>query len=75
MATFRTKRSFGEQLSDIQSIFQTAKMKAQELANEMTTEKANKEAQVAKLQDEINVITEVETRNKQFIDRLESFLN
>lgn len=75
MATFRTKKSFGEQLSDIQSIFQTAKMKAQELASEMTTEKANKEAQVAKLQDEINVIAEVETRNKQFIERLESFLN
>lgn len=75
MATFRTKKSFGEQLSDIQSIFQTAKMKAQELASEMTTEKANKEAQVAKLQDEINVIAEVEARNKQFIERLESFLN
>ena len=40
----------------------------------MTTEKANKEAQVAKLQDEINVIAEVETRNKQFIERLESFI-
>lgn len=74
MATFKTKKSFGEQLSDIQSIFQTAKMKANELANEMTTEKANKEAQVAKLADEICIIAEVEARNKQFIERLESFL-
>jgi hypothetical protein len=50
-------------------------MKANELANEMTTEKANKEAQVAKLADEICIIAEVEARNKQFIERLESFLN
>lgn len=75
MSTFRIKKSFGEQLNDIQSIFQTAKMKAETLANEMTTEKANKEAQVAKLQDEINVISEVETRNKRFIERLESFID
>ena len=74
MATFRTKKSFDEQLNDIQSIFQTAKTKASELANEMTTEKANKEAQVAKLKDEINIIAEVEARNKQFIERLESFI-
>ena len=65
MATFKTKKSFGEQLSDIQSIFQTAKMKASELANEMTTEKANKEAQVAKLKDEINVIIPEKNRKKR----------
>lgn len=75
MAIMKTKKSFGEQLNDIQSIFQTAKMKAETLASEMTTEKANKEVQVAKLQDEINVISEVEARNKRFIEHLESFID
>jgi hypothetical protein len=74
MALIKTQKSFGEQLNDIQSVFQAAKTKANALADAMTTEKANKEAQVAKLQEEINVISEVEVRNKQFVERLESFI-
>ena len=71
MALYSNKKSFSDQLSDIQSVFQTAKTKAKALADQMASEKANKEAQMAKIQDEINTIAEVETRNNAFIENLD----
>ena len=71
MAIYSSKKSFNEQLNDIQSVFQTAKTKAKALAEQMASEKSNKEAQMAKIQDEINTIAEVETRNNAFIENLD----
>ncbi len=74
MALINTKKSFSDQLNDIQSIFQTAKTKAQTLAAAMVTEKANKTAAIAKLNEEISVIETVEQRNNAFIESLEKFV-
>ena len=68
------KASFNERLAGIKSLFSQAYDKASSLSDEMDSQIAVKNSQIAKLQDELGEINKVKDDTESFMKNLEKFI-
>lgn len=73
MARLFTK-TFADRLNATKAVFAKALEDAKTLSSDMDTEVANKEAQIASLNDEINSIKIVKNDTMKFISNLEKLV-
>lgn len=68
------EKTLAEELSNIQSVFRTALVKAQSLASKITAKKEATNAKIAELNAELAEIKNVEQNTANFISNLEKFV-
>lgn len=68
------EKTLAEELSNIQSVFKTALVKAQSLASKITAKKEATNAKIAELNAELAEIKNVEQNTANFISNLEKFV-